>query len=229
MLDPTTLDTSTITKTINKGDLPSLTKRQLNFGYVPDISALHPGDLLLTQNVGKSDIVSVCINWAQKPQYSENGLWTHAAVYAKDWRFIEATPENNVSNGTLLQWIPDTKILVRRPTFFKTLSPHDAYATGMAIALEAAMLQGVGIYGKDEAIGIWARLLDRTRRKLTTRSETSREALVCSGLYAKCFNIATQVQLLTYEMQRNDEPITPALLANISTFYDVDIGWVKLV
>lgn len=155
--------------------------------------------------------------------------WTLAAVYARDWRFIEATPEDDVVNGTILQWVPNAKILVRRPTLFQTLSAEAAYRLGMAIALEAAMLQGVAVYGKDEAVGIWSRLSEKRRRMFAPKNETHTRSIVCSGLYAKCFNIATQVQLLTYEMQRNDEPITPVLLANVTALYDVKIGWAKLV
>src|SRR6266403_4073483 len=54
------------------------------FGYVPDWSAWHPGDLLLTQSPNP-DKVSQQIQSTQALGYGDRlARWTHAAVYLGD-------------------------------------------------------------------------------------------------------------------------------------------------
>ncbi len=102
ILDPTNVQPRQITGSIRKRDVPSLTPKQLAFGFLPNIERIKPGYLLLTQSIGKGGTFEFAIREAQKLQFSERYEWTHAAIYAQTWRVIEATPENNVSDGDLM-------------------------------------------------------------------------------------------------------------------------------
>lgn len=229
ILDPTNVLPGQIRGKYPKGDLPNLTQEQLEFGLVPDKDQIKPGDLLLTRSIQKKGLSSSAIREAQHAQYSDRTSWTHAAIYAQDWRVIEATPAKNVSSVNIIGWLPHTKILVRRPKAFENMQDSDALLYGMSIALEAAMFQGVAAYSMKSALGIFRRVTGTMKSVFVDHDETDTRSIVCSGLYAKCYGIARQVSLLTPDMQRQNTPVTPALLANVSSLYDVDVGWMQLI
>jgi hypothetical protein len=231
MLNPLDITPGLITGTVKLGDLPALTDEQIRFGFVPDISKLRAGDLILTKAIDPS-AAQRQITDVQTQQYAQrlaNAEWTHAAIYVRDWRVIEATPGNNVAHGDMLSWIPSYCLRVRRPTIYNTKTPAEAEMLGMSLALEAALQLGVARYGILAALAIKLRLKPHRPRLLAKHSETNSNSIICSGLYAKCFQISSQASLLTNTMQRHDEPITPRLLSEISTLEDVPIGWAKLV
>lgn len=232
ILDPTSIRPEDVTGEIRRGNFPSLSQEQLRFGFLPNLDRLQVGDLLLTQPIARNQVAARVSQRAQSNQYVDGAQWTHAAIYVHDWRVIEATPENNVANGTILAWVPGRKILVRRPTALIGMQPSKARFRGMQIALEAAMLKGEAEYGLKSAIGVYFRL-GRFRPLAAYRrpqpDEMSKTSIICSGLYAKCYYVAMEQSLLTVEMQRSEEPVTPELLARISTLSDVSVGWSRIV
>lgn len=228
MLDPGNILDEQIVGTVATGNLPALTDVQKNFGYVPDVSQLRPGDLLLTRT-SKFDLGAVGIELTQRLQNPATAQWTHAAIYAGDWRVFEATPNSNVASANIVSWMPHTKIMARRPAAFAEMSEADALVVGLRLVVEAALLQSNASYGKSAAGMIPLRLFWRGKNKGPAISETANASIICSGLYVKCFSLSTGAQLLPLEMLRTDEPITPALLAGIDTLQTLNIGWNKLV
>ncbi|KAA0070013.1 NlpC/P60 family protein [Tardiphaga sp. P9-11] len=232
MLDPLNITPAVITGQVKKGDLPNLTQEQIDFGFVPDITGLRAGDLILLQPLEPSKAQTEIIN-AQKPQYvapAGTQTWTHAAVYLKDWRLIEAVPGDHVTHGNLLASVPNSRILVRRPALFTQKAPSEAELLGMQLALEAALHLGVARYGLVAAFLIKFRIKSPTIRLPQKYSELKSDSIICSGLYAKCFQIAASGNsLLTADMQRNDVPVTPFLLSQVSSLTDIKVGWSKLV
>ena len=68
-------------------------KKIINFGLVPNLKKLLPGDLLLfqsTDNAARPDKISREIVTEQKKQNfpEESCVWTHAAVYISDFKNI---------------------------------------------------------------------------------------------------------------------------------------------
>lgn len=228
MLDPSSVRPEQVTGEMPSSHLPVLTEAQRQFGYVPDVASLLPGDLILTRTL-KPDLGTIAIEAAQRLQNSNTAMWTHAAIYATDWRVFEATPKQNVASGNMLSWLPHTRISIRRPASFYDLSPHEAEVAGLRLVMEAALLQHKAKYGLLAAGAIGLRLMDRLRRPTTISKGTEAESIICSGLYAKCYSISTGSQLLTTDMIRSEEPITPGLLAGLNTLRAVDVGWLKLV
>lgn len=232
MLDPLNITPAVITGQVKKGDLPNLTQEQVDFGFVPDVTGLRAGDLILFQPLVPSFAQTGIIN-AQKPQYAAptgEQTWTHAAVYLKDWRLIEAVPGDHVTHGNLLSSVPNCRILVRRPALFTQKTPAEAELLGMQLALEAALHLGVARYGLVAAMLIKLRIKSPTIRLPQKYSEMKANSIICSGLYAKCFQIAASGNsLMTAEMLRNDVPVTPFLLSQVSSLTDVAVGWSKLV
>ena len=229
MLDPRSVRPDQVTGTVSSGNLPKLSPAQAKFGYVPDRSSLRPGDLLLTRTLD-FELTSAGISFTQRLQRNEHTDWTHAAIYADDWRVFEATPESNVASANIVNWMPNTAIMVRRPVKFDHLSKDDAMLAGMRLVMEAALMQGNATYGKTTAAMILLRVLKAFRNiPAPVQAEQKAGSIICSGLYAKCFNITTGEHLTPKEMLRSDEPVTPALLAGLDTLRPVDIGWCRIV
>ena len=221
MLDPTNVTAAQVTGTFPKGDLPKLTEKQLQFGHVPDLTALRPGDLILKQAIKPGGFERMIAFGLRRTQPLA-GHWTHAAMYVKEWRIIEAQPFKNVSAGDLLTWLPGYKILVRRPLHFHQMQADRGLLAGYEMVAEAALLMGEGRYGY---LAAGAASTGSKRSGNGTRNDE----LICSGLYAKCFSVSTGQQLLTPNQNRTDHPITPPLLAGLTSLVTVNVGWLKLV
>lgn len=228
MLDPREVRPEQVTGKIPVAHLPVLTERQREFGYVPDLSSLRPGDLILTRTLN-FNVGTILIEQTQRLQNPATAVWTHAAIYATDWRVFEATPRSDIASGNMLSWMPDTSILVRRPVDFDRLETMEANILGLKLVMEAALLQSKARYGLLAAGGIPFRLLDKARAAWFPAKETDAVNIICSGLYAKCFSVSCGGHLLTRDMLRSDEPITPSLLAGLETLRTVNVGWLELV
>lgn len=196
-------------------------------GYVPNYKNIRPGDVLLYQRIvpnGTSRIVHV----GQANQ--RNNTWYHAAICIAQWRIVEARVVNNVSNDVLTRCVHNHRILVRRPRMFTEISEDQAEILGLKIAVEAAMHQGIAKYGIRAAISTKLRLSKQWRRRVKSNSgpELNPESIICSGLYARCYNLATGKFIQTVEDLRTAEPITPAFLVGTSQLMDVKVGWLRL-
>ncbi|MGV1905049.1 hypothetical protein [Agrobacterium cavarae] len=232
ILDPYNITDDQITGEIQGGDITKLTKKQRKLGFLPNINNIRPGDLILTQP-SKLAWRAMAIQLGQKLQKSdESNKWTHAATYVGEWRVVEATPQEDVSSGTLLSWVPCKKILVRRPKIFETESLETARHLGMQIALEAALKQGIATYGTKSFPSVISRLIPKNRNKVKNNlpPEHMNESLICSTLYAECYTLALGPDIRpNKDMRRTQEPVSPSLLAGLSSLVDVKVGWARIV
>lgn len=230
MLDPTNVPPEQVVGSYSEDDIPNITAAHRSFGYLPDVSSLRPGDLLLVQRLDGADVGTSAIKLAQSKKRVATSAFTHAAIYAGQWRVFEANPKTNISTGRLIDWIPNSKILVRRPVAFSQLPDLEGRLLGSELALEAAMLQSTGRYGMKAALDVGIRLvLGRIPGVDHTPPEMRGDSIICSGLYAKCFAITMRQSLLSAEQIRTDEPVTPELLARLPSLETIAVNWRKLV
>ncbi len=229
MLDPTNIDAAKVLDTYRIADLPRITPQQEQFGFMPNVEALRVGDLLLAKRL-QPDTGTRLIRRAQDAHGTLGSQWSHAAIYAGEWRIFEANPKTNISTGRLDSWIPQTTILVRRPALFSQMPETEGKLAGARLALEAAMLQTNGRYGMAAAFGVGVRLVTNYVPGLSSAPpELQNASIICSGLYAKCYAITTRSSLMSAEQIRTDEPVTPQLLSRVTSLETIEIGWRRLV
>lgn len=196
---------------------------------MPDVDSLRVGDLLLAQRL-ELDVGTAVILGVQATR-GQGAVWSHAAIYAGEWRLFEANPKTNISTGRLDAWVPNTRILVRRPTaFMQDGDEAQARLLGAKLALEAAMMQTTGIYGSKSLLDVGMRLLGNLRpNPRPMPPEMMADGIICSGLYAKCYAIVAGGSLMSAEQIRTDEPVTPELLSRVTSLQTLEVGWRKLI
>ena len=142
--------------------------------------------------------------------------WYHAAVFlGVGFDLVEANVLDGVRVASLLDRLPHELVRVRRPL-------HGTEASGWRMALHAALMQG-----QPYSASTIARLAVRARNGFWRRargSAHSRDALVCSQLYADAFQAAFDVTL----MNQQAGEVTPAFLSACDRLADVRIGWRKI-
>jgi hypothetical protein len=117
MLNPSAkISTSDISGEIYAEDFPRLNESVIKFGYVPDITNLRPGDLILTVPV-IIDAKTATIQSSQKKIWRDNYEWTHSLLYVGAGRCIDLVPGKNVQIADIFNLVPDYKIRCRRPKF----------------------------------------------------------------------------------------------------------------
>lgn len=229
MLDPTNIDAAKVKDSYRVADLPRITPEQEQFGFMPNVEALRVGDLLLAKRL-RPDTGTRLVQTAQDFHGAVGAEWTHAAIYAGEWRIFEANPKTNISTGRLDSWIPQTTILVRRPILFGHMTEMEGRLAGAKLALEAAMLQTDGRYGMGSLVSVGLRLLSNYVPGMSSSPpELQNSSIICSGLYAKCYAITTGNSLMSAEQIRTDEPVTPQLLSRVTSLETIEIGWRKLI
>lgn len=196
------------------------------FGYLPNVGPLLPGDLILTN--GRSS-ASTTIARAQRRLYPLAAEWTNAAIYAGDWRIIEAVPVSDIRFASLLDYVPACKLLFRRPNHVMRLEDSEARNVGLRIVAEATKRVGTARYGFVQAAKVGSSLLRGEGVPTETRDESSTERLICSQLYAKCVQIVIGEWLTAPEvLLSRDVLVSPAMLAATPKMTTLDIRWAAL-
>ena len=200
------------------------------FGFLPNIRRLAPGDLILTSG-GSS--TSPAIARLQAVAYRSTAEWTHAAIYLGGWHMAEAVPVSNVRIAPLHRFVPECKLLLRRPRPMVEKEENLAYLDGLMIAAEAAKRVGAARYGYGEAIRIARAFLGGRSAAVLVASDAengqSVERFICSELYAKCVQYAIGYPLSWPDNIIMDEmPATPAMLAATPRMVTIDAGWARL-
>lgn len=229
ILDPGDVVFNAITGGISSSET-RLGQEIMRFGHVINKKRLFPGDLILSVPLRGGGKFSALTRNVQEARFRNHFDWTHAMVYYHDWIVIEATPEDNVSDGSILNIMLDHRIMVRRGKYLieqiKAGKVDFARTIGLTIALEASLLQTTAKYGKLSALSIYIR--DKLRAGFPRPDETRKKSIICSGLYARSYRIATGRGLLSAAQERAEESITPALLANSDELETVNVGWAML-
>jgi hypothetical protein len=216
-----------VTGSFKKADIPYLGSKQFEFGYLPNIKKIKPGDVLLTSSV-EPNAAGGLVSYFQRKQTIHTAKWTHAAVYVGDWAVIEAVPLHGIRLGSILDYVPDHKMLFRRPQVMCGGDAHGSEIMGLKIALQAALRVPNSRYGWVKAYEISRNLARKARYVFDWRNEETSGNFVCSGLYSKCVSIATGQFLAPASFIEQDQPVTPAMLAGASTLQTLDVGWGKL-
>lgn len=201
---------------VPQGPLPEAVR---NFGYVPDFSALLPGDLLLFCPLAP-DWVSRQIQKAQRRggYHTDDARWTHAAVYLGDGAdgLCEATTRR-VRTAEIFKYIPDHLVRVRRAP---NLSVDERYRIALRALFRLRTNYGFGfvvsLFFRSFA-GFW-------KGSKKPYSRLGLGSVVCSQLYADSYAIVTQQMIAP----RAAFDITPAALSDTSTLLDVQVSWKQL-
>lgn len=208
-----------------------LSPGHVEFGFLPNINNLKPGDLILTSCIEPSSPNKV-MRLLQRRQTSTTSEWTHAAVYAGGWTVIEAVPFNKsgkgVRIGSLIEYVPNHRLRFRRPKILINKETHEAEIMGLKIALQAALRVPNSSYGHVKIAQVGITLLKGIRYQYDPKNEEDRNNILCSGLYSKCVSIATGQFIQPEAFITEDQPITPAMLAGASTMETLNVGWAKL-
>lgn len=201
-------------------DLP-LPERVREAGFLPDIDALQPGDLILYSARSKFNLVPAGISFVQgKGGYSwEHARWTHAAVYLGEFQICEATREG-VALNELTKAMVDCCLRVRRghhrgqfidretgwrTALFAVMRLHQRYDTGHAAGIANLARKGFGQYRPEPPKG-------------------AADAVICSELFQDAYCRATNVQL----QNPLSREVTPAFLSATPLLKDVECNWRKL-
>lgn len=218
------------TKVLDQKWIPStaIPERLRNWGFVPDTSAWHPGDVILTKSPNP-DRISKLIQAVQTFGYgAEPAEWTHAAVYLGDGLLLcEAQIDLNMSDpvcsvivAKLWDYLGTHDIMVRR-------SRHaDDRESGWAIAVAAATKIGSAYDWKF----IMKLAADRTfvGDDVFLRDHTgkiSSNAYICSSLYSTAHAYVTDVSLT----DKTNGICVPAYLASNTRHLDtVEFSWKRI-
>jgi hypothetical protein len=187
------------------------------FGYVPDLSACMPGDLVLFRSV-RPNVIARTIEAAQLAGgiSAEHSRWTHATIFLSDDFVVEASPISGVAQRTLYADVPDKILRIRRQP---ALSEVERYR----VALRALRMLGAR-YGYGAAISTGWHLLNGL---WSSPSITSLgPAVICSKVFSDAYSDVTRKLLSGCPI---DFPVTPAHLSATPDLQDIQIGWLKLI
>jgi hypothetical protein len=190
----------------------------LAFGYVPDVRAWRPGDLLLFSAV-HPNLIQRRITAAQSRQFlPDHARWQHAAMYMGRGRICEATVVGGVRVADLYSYVPESAIRVRRCPI-------------LALDEEGScdlVFEALSRLGQNYSLTTIWNLWKRTRLKSLVKPYSmtfTRPTHVCSGLYADAFSQSTR--RVVYN-GGGDIPM-PAQLSVTDQLNDVESSWLRLI
>jgi hypothetical protein len=196
----------------------------LEAGYVPDISVLQPGDLILSALLSKFELVPSGISFAQGTGYSQrHSRWTHVAVYLGNQFLICEATRKGVKLGSLLHTVLDSVVRVRRG--FNDGAFLDRESGWRTALFSVARLTEPYDYSHAGEIGRLAMMtgLSEYRRKSPKNPERP-DSTICSELFQDAYCRATG-RLVQNQLSRE---VTPALLSASDMLEDVPCRWRKL-
>ncbi len=185
--------------------------RQL--GVIPDPDAIWPGDLILVSPHEPTSIQRGIQRTQLNGGYdAEDARWTHAAVYlGSEFRLCEAV-RTGVHLGTLLDYVPDHLIRIRRPD---GIGREQAWQ----IAVQAVMRLG-NKYS-------WRTIFNLRRRaamgwwRQYSQSAHAGDRRICSELYGDAYSAIVDRTLIN-PLGRET---TPAFLSLTPKLRDVTVEW----
>ena len=187
------------------------------FGHMPDFDLWKPGDLLLFSALCPSRAQRAIVKAQENMGYkSMDARWHHTAVYVGDRYMCEAVA-NGVRYHSVIDFVPDRKIRVRRDT---RLSSQD----GFRVAIRALMRLS-------KPYGYWSVLLAYARslgtefgHALSREWRVKRDAVICSQLFHDAYAETTN-QILVPNTQTD---VMPADLSACDQLSDVQSKWERL-
>lgn len=209
------------------GQIPYLTTALYNFGYIPDISRILPGDLILVSRINPG-ISGRLITASQALLFASGCEWTHAAIYIGDYTIIEANPFKGIHKNVIFSYVPAYRICVRRLEQVAG-SGGDAYLMGLQLALEAALRMPKSWYPFK---WLWSFIRDCLARPIARFNLNRRIRFanyhVCSSLFAACAMERHGVNVVSTDSLSSSLNVCPAMLRHSRQLVDVDVGWSRL-
>jgi hypothetical protein len=199
----------------SRGDarIPILPPATRGFGFVPNLSQLMPGDLILSRSTSPGFIDSRIAAAQTSGGFSpSDARWTHAAVFVYDDQIVEALPFKGIVQQSIYGYVPTEIMRVRRKpdlsdgdrlkiAFYAMKNLGRRYGHGDALAV-----------GIDLAKGLWS------KGALTT----NRFIVICSQLYFDAILEVTHRRLANCP---TESPTTPAHLSATTDLLDTSVDW----
>lgn len=211
-LDPDKIDGSeTLPKWIPDGPLPPELR---SFGYYPDISLMHPGDLILFSPVKLTGISKKIADVQESGGYApDDARWTHAAVYAgAKVGMCEAT-RRGVHVSLLHGYVGKYLFRVRRDLSLDRETSWDIVVNALVRLNTPYSLRSIGtIFRRAQGPGLWV---------TPEISAHEKDASICSQLYAEAYSMATGMTL----WNSVGKEVTPAYLSQSKALTDVALQW----
>ncbi|MFG1359638.1 hypothetical protein [Xanthobacter pseudotagetidis] len=212
VLDPGTMGTPGQRLTIAVAPL-----KCRDFGHVPDVTAMQPGDLVLFGAVKPTWNGRIVVDAQRRGGFAEQDCqWSHVAVYLYDWYVVEALPWHGVIQRNILEYVPGFRMRIRRAP---ALAMEDRYR----IALRALSMFGQGY----SHLGIGLLYLDLLRGLWSAEKVVSSPRInICSRVFHDAHAAITRRQLRECPF---DRVVTPAHLSATPDLDDVEVGWAKII
>jgi len=196
-----------------------------DWGYFPDVSGWHPGDLILTKPA-EPDVGSKLISLAQQAGYADYAEWTHAAVYLGDGLMLceaqfDPPHDCEVIVTELANYVGTHTLMVKRSHYAAEKE------LGWAIATAAATKIG-SKYDISFVLDVGAQMSrGHTLEDGVELPPSSDRAFLCSTLYTTAHAYATNVAISDKLLKGS---CFPAFLAGLYEPYlfDVPLRWRKI-
>lgn len=186
------------------------------FGFVPDVRACEPGDLILSFSRNSGFVDRQIRATQRRIGFSdEHARWTHAAIFLYEDYIVEAIPFAGVVTRSLYLDIPESVLLVRR---YPGLDQDQKYKIALsALRSLGSRYNGMKVLraGFGTLLGEWRRPWFKSEGRIT----------ICSKVYHDA-HVETHRQMLQ-GCQLNDL-ITPAHLSATTSLQDVLVPWLAV-
>lgn len=188
-----------------------------SFGYYPDITLMHPGDLILLSPIKIAGIPKKIVAAQEIGGYAlEDARWTHAAVYAGAKVGLCEATRRGVHASLLHGYVGRYLFRVRRDPTLDRDKGWEIVVNALARLNTRYSFLSIGtIYLRATGQGLWAS---------QAMSAHEKDALICSQLYAEAYSLATGKTL----WNRVGKEVTPAYLSQTSALTDVALRWRRI-
>jgi hypothetical protein len=199
--------------TLSKKTLPRAAR---NFGLVPDINQLLPGDLILMRDPEPRCSGRIIPYLQRRAGFADqDSCWTHAAIYLYDDFLAEAVPIRGFLTRTWYLDVPNRLFRVRRR---EGLSESLRYQ----IALRALRLIGARYSHWSAFKTGWGMISGLWNENAARHLDTT---VICSNAFSDAYADITRSVLQGCPV---GESVLPAHLSATNDLEDVQVQWVKV-
>ncbi|MHB8423447.1 MAG: hypothetical protein ACYDAM_11925 [Leptospirales bacterium] len=185
------------------------------FGFLPNVDQLQPGDLLLFNAINLPLISQAIVDVQLNGGYAWNDArWHHVAVYIGDYQLCEAQIISGVRVGSLFDYFTKYRIRIRRN---QTISRDEQWQ----ICVNA--LSQIGHpYSIPNLFKLWRQSKVGFSKPFQGVGDV--EGFICSKLYSDSYTLATEEILVQGKIGLP----TPADLSLTTRLDDVSVDWLEI-